>query len=137
MCKFLDVIGILLSCIFCTESLWISRGFILTACNFCIKTYCINSISYKKICFKYSFIYVNLCNFKLHTFCYNFLLIKCKVRESYVSTPIAEFSVSICSTPKFICSSADGILRLLITGNGISYESNLYKKQNDVNIILV
>ena len=31
--------------------------------------------------------------------------------------PVAEFSVSICNTPKFICSSDDDVPRLLITGN--------------------
>ena len=49
----------------------------------------------------------------------------------------AEFSVSICSTPKLICSSDDGVPRLLITENNASYKSNLYKKQDDVNIISV
>ena len=29
--------------------------------------------------------------------------------------PVAEFSVSICSTPKFICSSDNGVFMLLIT----------------------
>ena len=29
--------------------------------------------------------------------------------------PVAEFSVSFCSTPKFICSSDDSVPRLLIT----------------------
>ena len=31
--------------------------------------------------------------------------------------PVAEFSVSICSTPKFICRSNDGVPMLLITEN--------------------
>ena len=34
-----------------------------------------------------------------------------------VTLPVAEFSVSICSTPKFICSSDDGVPRLLNTDN--------------------
>ena len=38
-----------------------------------------------------------------------------------------EFSVSICSTPKFICSLDDGVPMLLITGNDASYISNIYK----------
>ena len=33
--------------------------------------------------------------------------------------PVTEFSVSICSTLKFICSSDDGVPRLLITENDI------------------
>ena len=41
--------------------------------------------------------------------------------------PVAEFSVSICSTPKFICTSVDGIPRLLITVN--KYKSNFYKNR--------
>ena len=43
--------------------------------------------------------------------------------------PVAEFSVSISSTSKFICSSDDGVPRLLITGNDTSYESNIYKNR--------
>ena len=34
---------------------------------------------------------------------------------SFHSSPVAEFSVSVCSTPKFICSSGDGVPRLVIT----------------------
>ena len=42
---------------------------------------------------------------------------------------VAEFSVSICSTPKFICSSDDGVPRLLITENDTSYKSNIDKNR--------
>ena len=31
--------------------------------------------------------------------------------------PVVEFSVSICSTPKIICTSDDGVPKLLITEN--------------------
>ena len=41
--------------------------------------------------------------------------------------PEADFSVSICSTLKFICSSDDGVSRLLITENDTSYKSNTSK----------
>ena len=44
-------------------------------------------------------------------------------------SPVAEFSVSICSTPKFICSLGEGVPRLLITENDISYKSNIYKNK--------
>ena len=43
--------------------------------------------------------------------------------------PLAEFIVSICSTPKFICSLDDGVPRLLITESDSSYKSNIYKKK--------
>ena len=44
--------------------------------------------------------------------------------------PVVEFSVSICSTPNFVCSLDDGIPRLLITENDdISYKSNIYKNR--------
>ena len=36
-----------------------------------------------------------------------------------MACPIAEFSVSICSTPKFICNSDDGVPKLLIAENDI------------------
>ena len=35
--------------------------------------------------------------------------------------PVAEFSVSACSTAKFICSSDDSVPRLLSTENDSSY----------------
>ena len=54
-----------------------------------------------------------------------------------LTDPVAEFSVSICSTPKFICSSDDGVSRLLITESDTSYKSNIYRNRNDVNIISV
>ena len=47
----------------------------------------------------------------------------------YIWFPEAEFSVSICSTPKFIWSSDDCVPRLLITENDISYKSNIYKSR--------
>ena len=34
--------------------------------------------------------------------------------------PVAEFSVTVCSTPKFILTSDDGIPGLLITDNDVS-----------------
>ena len=43
------------------------------------------------------------------------------------SIPVAEFFMSICSRPKFICSSDDGVPSLLITENDASYKSNFYK----------
>ena len=43
--------------------------------------------------------------------------------------PVAEFSESICSTPKFVCSSNDGIPKVLITKNDNSYKSNIYKNR--------
>ena len=42
--------------------------------------------------------------------------------------PVAEFSVSICSTPKFFCSWDDGVLRLLITENYTSYMKVAFTK---------
>ena len=50
--------------------------------------------------------------------------------------PVAEFSVSICCTSKFIFSSDDGVPRLLITEN-TSLKKYLVQKQGDVNIISV
>ena len=44
-----------------------------------------------------------------------------------VESSVAEFSVSICSTPKFVCSSGDDVLRLLITENDTSYKSSIHK----------
>ena len=46
-----------------------------------------------------------------------------------VVSPVAEFSVSICSTPKFICSSDDVAPRLLITEYDTSYKSSFYKNR--------
>ena len=46
-----------------------------------------------------------------------------------VMRPVAEFSMSICSTSKFICSSDDGVPRLLITEYDSSYKSNIYKNR--------
>ena len=43
--------------------------------------------------------------------------------------PVVEFSVSICSTPKFFCSSDDGVPRILITENDASYKSNINKNK--------
>ena len=50
--------------------------------------------------------------------------IRLSPRQCLFSTPVTEFSVSICSTPKFICSSDDGEPRLLITENDTSYKTN-------------
>ena len=44
-------------------------------------------------------------------------------------SPIAEFSVSIYSTLKFICNSDGGVRRLLITEKDTSYKSNIYKNR--------
>ena len=54
-------------------------------------------------------------------------------RSSYriVANKVAEFSVSICSTPKFICTPDDGVPWLLIIENDTSYKSNIYKKKKD------
>ena len=46
-----------------------------------------------------------------------------------LSTPVAEFSVSVCSTPKFICSSDEGVPRLLNTENDASCKSNIYRNR--------
>ena len=46
-----------------------------------------------------------------------------------VTSPVAEFPVSICSTSKFICSSDAGATRLLITGDDNSYKNNVYKNR--------
>ena len=43
--------------------------------------------------------------------------------------PVAEISVSICSTPKFIYTSDDGIPRLLISQSDPSYKSNINKNR--------
>ena len=52
-----------------------------------------------------------------------------KILGKWVATdPVAEFSVSISSTPKFICSSYDGVPRLLITQNYISYKKVTFTK---------
>ena len=48
---------------------------------------------------------------------------------SIILSPEAEFSVSICSTPKLICRLDDGVPRLLITENDASYKSNIYKSR--------
>ena len=42
---------------------------------------------------------------------------------------VVEFSVSIWNTPKFICSSDDGVPRLLITEYHASYKSYIYKSR--------
>ena len=52
-----------------------------------------------------------------------------KLLEMSLLTPIAELSVSICSTPKIICSSDDGVGKLLISENDMSYESKIYKSR--------
>ena len=39
-----------------------------------------------------------------------------------LGAPVAEFSVSICSTPKFICTSDDCVPRLLIAENVLLYK---------------
>ena len=54
---------------------------------------------------------------------------------------VAEFSVSICNTPKFICSSdggvsIEGVPRLLNTRNDASYKSNTYKNECVHHVIL-
>ena len=49
-------------------------------------------------------------------------------KECLVSTPVAEFSESICSILKLICGSDDGVLTLFITENDTCYKSNVYKK---------
>ena len=43
--------------------------------------------------------------------------------------PVAEFSVLIYSTPKFICCSDVGVPWLLITKKDTSYKSNFYKNR--------
>ena len=45
-----------------------------------------------------------------------------------IDSPVAECSVSICSTPKFVRSSDDGIPRLLISENdNNSHKTNIYR----------
>ena len=51
------------------------------------------------------------------------------------TSPEAEFSVSICSTQKFICSSDDGVPKLLVLENDTSYKRKHLQKQDDVIII--
>ena len=46
------------------------------------------------------------------------------IKSNEWTDSVAEFSVSICSTPKFIYSSDDDVPRLLITENDASYKSN-------------
>ena len=46
-----------------------------------------------------------------------------------ILTPVAEFSVSVCTRPKFLCTSDDSVPRLLIIENDASYKSNIYKKR--------
>ena len=46
-----------------------------------------------------------------------------------VKEPVAEFSVPVCSTRKFICSSDDGVPRFLTRRNDTSYKSNIYKNR--------
>ena len=49
-----------------------------------------------------------------------YLQLKVENSEKYhVISPVAEFSVLVCSTPKFICSSDYGVPRLLITENDL------------------
>ena len=59
-----------------------------------------------------------------------------RLNKNYIISPLAEFSLSICSTPKFICTSDDGVnyrsrllIRLLITENDTSYKRNVYKSR--------
>ena len=57
-----------------------------------------------------------------------FLTLSSKV-EDYLCIRFVCLSLSsriFCVTPKFICSSDDGVTRLLITENDISYKSNVY-----------
>ena len=42
----------------------------------------------------------------------------------FIIFPVAEFSVSICSAPKFIYNSDDGVPRILIKEKDTSNESN-------------
>ena len=44
-----------------------------------------------------------------------------------MTSPVAEFSVSICSTPKFFSSSDDGVPALFIAENDTSYKNNVPK----------
>ena len=49
--------------------------------------------------------------------------------EILVLCPVTDFSVSICSTPKFIYCSDNVAPKLLITENDISYESYIIKNR--------
>ena len=59
--------------------------------------------------------------------CYKMGLIATKIfkdNAKILPIPITEFSVSVCSIPKFICSSDDGVPRCT---ENISFKSNIYK----------
>ena len=55
--------------------------------------------------------------------------VRARQNEKVTSLPSSRFSVSICSTLKFICSSDDEVSRLLITENDTSYKSNVSKNR--------
>ena len=65
---------------------------------------------------QYDYACKNIVNLKNKNYILNIIYVKYK-------SPVAEFSVSICSTPKFICSSDDSVRRLLITENDTSYKN--------------
>ena len=56
------------------------------------------------------------------------------INREHSKGPVTEFSVSICSAPKFVCSSDDGIPRLLITEIDNNSCNRALKKQDGVNI---
>ena len=71
---------------------------------------------------QYDYACKNIVNLKNKNYILNIIYVKYK-------SPVAEFSVSICSTPKFICSSDDSVRRLLMTKNDASYKSNISKNR--------
>ena len=55
---------------------------------------------------------------------------KTKIQRVFLlACPVAEFSVSICSSSKFICSSDNCVPRLSIAENDTSYKNNIYKNR--------
>ena len=58
--------------------------------------------------------------------------------QPYITSPLkSPVLLVLMERPKFICSSDDGVPRLLISEIDISYKNNILQKQDDVNIISV
>ena len=70
--------------------------------------------------------YTNMSN-KVRKYGKIFLFSRSFSLHRVVTNPVAEFSVSICSIPKFICSSDDGVPRLLIIENENFSKRNICK----------
>ena len=74
---------------------------------------------------KIGFIYKYIPNLRVHCIQTKHEVTLLKLKTS----PVAEFSLSICNTQKFICSSDDDLPRLLISENDTFYKSNDYKNR--------